>query len=75
MPLYEYICMDCRKHFDSLRPMKDADAPIHCNYCQSEKTARTISVFFAQSSGKVIAGGNGGGCASCGGGSCSTCSQ
>lgn len=73
MPLYEYICMDCRKHFDALRSMKDADQQIKCVYCNSENTSRTISVFFAQSGGKVLAGSNSGGCSSCAGGSCSTC--
>lgn len=72
MPIYEYICMDCGKQFETLRSMKEADAPIHCQKCEGEHTTRLVSVFFASSSGKVIAG-NGGGCAGCSGGSCSTC--
>lgn len=27
MPIYEYTCQDCGKHFETLRSMKDADAP------------------------------------------------
>jgi putative FmdB family regulatory protein len=73
MPLYEYICKECGYHFEVLRPIKDADKPIACRRCASETTERQISVFFAQSGGRVVAGGNGGGCAGCSGGSCSTC--
>ncbi len=73
MPLYEYLCQDCGSHFDALRSIKDADAPIHCKKCQGEHTSRQLSVFFAQSGGKVVAGNSGGGCAGCGGGSCASC--
>src|SRR3989304_9773978 len=67
MPIYEYVCLDCHKQFNELRPMSDADAPIACLDCEGEHTSRTISVFFAQSGGRVVAGGSSG-CASCGGG-------
>ncbi|MDD2694651.1 MAG: zinc ribbon domain-containing protein [Anaerolineales bacterium] len=73
MPIYEYICMDCKQKFDALRSMKDADAPIRCNHCQGEHTSRVLSVFFAQSDGKALAGASNGGCASCSGGSCASC--
>lgn len=72
MPIYEYICENCHQKFETLRSIKDADAPIACHYCQSQETHRVVSVFFAQSGGKVLAG-SGGGCGSCAGGSCSTC--
>lgn len=73
MPLYEYQCKDCGHRFDALRSIKDADQPIVCKQCESEHTERQISVFFAQSGGRVVAGSNGGGCAGCAGGSCSSC--
>lgn len=69
MPLYEYYCLDCRKLFDVLRPMSQADAPIRCQSCEGEKTRRTISLFAAQTtsaSGERTALGGGCGC----GGSC-----
>jgi len=68
VPLYEYFCSDCRNTFDALRPMDKADAPIMCQNCESRHTARMLSVFFARSEGKEIAG-TGGGCA-CGNGAC-----
>jgi putative FmdB family regulatory protein len=72
MPIYEYVCQDCQYKFETIRSMKDADAPINCEHCQSGKTSRAISLFSAQSGGHVIAGGNGG-CAGCSSGSCSSC--
>jgi putative FmdB family regulatory protein len=74
MPVYEYVCLDCRERFDALRPMAKADAPIACHACGSEHSSRTLSVFFAQSGGRTVAG-TAGGCASCGGGHCSTCAN
>ena len=72
MPIYEYVCLDCRERFELMRPMKDADAPIACRNCESQNTSRMLSVFFAQSGGRVVAGGNGG-CAGCSSTSCATC--
>jgi putative FmdB family regulatory protein len=73
MPLYEYQCKECGYQFDALRPIKDADKPIACKQCSSEHSQRQISIFFAQSAGRVVAGNNGGGCAGCSGGSCASC--
>ena len=74
MPLYEYVCQECGTRFDALRAIKDADQPIPCKLCQSTHTTRKLSVFFAQSGGKVVAGTSGGdSCGSCAGGNCSHC--
>jgi putative FmdB family regulatory protein len=75
MPIYEYICKDCGKRFEVIRSIKDADSPIACKSCQSDRTNRAVSVFYAQSGSQIIAGGNGGGCAGCSSGSCSTCNS
>jgi putative FmdB family regulatory protein len=67
MPLYEYFCSSCHTKFDALRPMSEADTPIKCEQCESPRTARVLSMFFASSNGKPIEGmSSGGGCA-CGG--------
>ncbi len=75
MPIYEYVCTDCGKRFEVLRSIKDADTPIPCRTCKSDHTQRAMSVFFAQSGTKIVAGGNGGGCAGCSSGSCSSCNS
>ena len=68
MPLYEYYCSHCRTRFEVLRAMKDADAPIACEHCQSKRTARVLSLFNASSGGRPVAGASAeaGGCG-CGG--------
>jgi hypothetical protein len=30
MPIYEYVCQDCEKTFETIRPMGQSDAPITC---------------------------------------------
>ena len=67
MPLYEYYCHDCRKMFNTLRSIQQADAPIRCYSCESEKTRRALSLFATQTSrGEVASPVSSGGC-SCGG--------
>jgi putative FmdB family regulatory protein len=75
MPIYEYLCKDCGRRFEMLRSIREADSPITCKSCQSLQTQRALSVFFAQSSSKTIAGGNSGGCSGCSSGSCSSCNN
>ena len=72
MPIYEYICLDCGEQFEIIRSMKDADAPLKCDFCDGDHTSRMLSLFNAQSGGRVVAGGNSG-CASCSSSSCATC--
>lgn len=74
MPVYEYVCQDCGTKFDALRSMREADAPIDCLHCHSAHTSRHLSVFFAKSGGKVVAGtSSSAGCGGCAGGSCASC--
>jgi putative FmdB family regulatory protein len=75
MPIYEYTCKECGNRFETLRSFKDADAPIPCLSCQSIKTQRAVSVFYAQSGSRIIAGSNTSGCAGCSSGSCSSCNS
>jgi putative FmdB family regulatory protein len=73
MPIYEYICQDCKHEFDLLRPMSQADAAMACNQCGGENIKRKISTFFAESGGKSVAGMSEPTCGSCGGGDCGHC--
>lgn len=72
MPLYEYVCLDCRTPFEALRRMAEADAPIVCQQCESEHTLRTLSVFSAHSNSKYTVSSSPSACAC--GGSCSCAS-
>lgn len=73
MPIYEYVCLDCGERFELIRSMKEADSPIACEACESQHTSRMLALFNAHSAGRVVAGSQSGGCASCSGGSCSCC--
>jgi len=33
MPIYEYICLDCKKEYEILRSFNEADKPVPCNEC------------------------------------------
>ena len=75
MPIYEYVCNDCGKRFEILRSIKEADSPIICNICWSNKTHRAVSVFYAQSGSRTIAGSGNSGCSGCSTSSCSSCNN
>src|SRR5258707_8368003 len=68
MPVYEYYCSHCHTKFEALRTMRQADDPIACESCESERTARVLSVFFAASGGQPLSGMAAGGGCGCGGG-------
>lgn len=72
MPIYEYICLDCKTETEILRSFNEADQSIDCDDCGGENVKRKLSVFYAQSGGSTISGA-GGGCSSCAGGNCSSC--
>jgi putative FmdB family regulatory protein len=72
MPIYEYICVDCQNRFEALRSLRDADAPIACQNCQSDHTLRAISVFYAHSDGRSVTQ-SVPSCSTCSSGACATC--
>jgi putative FmdB family regulatory protein len=45
MPLYEYICPECKDTFEALRPAPEADAPVACPTCRQLSTQRILSLF------------------------------
>jgi putative FmdB family regulatory protein len=45
MPLYEYFCPSCQRVFETLRPAKEADAPVSCPSCQQDSSQRILSLF------------------------------
>jgi len=73
MPIYEYICQDCKNEFEVIRPMSQADVPMACDQCGGENIKRKLSLFFAESGGKAVAGASVPACGSCAGGNCASC--
>ncbi|MBN2677718.1 MAG: zinc ribbon domain-containing protein [Anaerolineaceae bacterium] len=56
MPIYVYKCQACGHEIEIIRPMSDADKPVVCDNCKSNKTSRQLSTFNAQRGGKAISG-------------------
>jgi putative FmdB family regulatory protein len=68
MPIYEYRCGDCDRHFE--RYVTTTTAAASCPSCGSASVKRMLSLFAMKSDGGPVAStvpaGGGGGC--CGGG-------
>jgi putative FmdB family regulatory protein len=73
MPIYEYVCEACKNEFDLMRPMSEADSPAACEACGGRKLKRKLSLCYAQSDGKSVAGTSAPSCSGCAGGSCGSC--
>ena len=43
MPIYEYICKDCNKSFETLVASCGSLASVPCRHCGSANTRKTIS--------------------------------
>jgi len=71
MPIYEYKCQACESQFERIRSIKEADADLECEYCQSHNVKRGISLFNASSGGRALGGNSG--CSTCSSNLCSTC--
>jgi len=62
MPIYEYLCKDCGRHFEKIVPRYDSQAD--CGHCHSGNVEKQLSVF-------AVAGSSAGdvaeqGCGRCG---------
>jgi len=73
MPIYEYVCLECGQVFDEMRSFSQADAPIQCEACSSDHTSRKISLFYASSEGRSVAG-PASSCGTCSSTACGSCS-
>jgi putative FmdB family regulatory protein len=73
MPIYEYKCEGCGKHYEQIRRMTEADSNLECPDCRSSSVKRQLSSFAAHSGGGPQPGApTGGGCGmgACGSGRC-----
>ena len=59
MPIYEYICQDCERHFEAL--VMNARAP-ECPACHGARLTQQLSVFAVGASAPKASGG----CGACG---------
>jgi putative FmdB family regulatory protein len=53
MPVYEFVCRDCQKPFETIRPMAEATAAgVKCPACGSDRLDRIYSSVYAKTSKK-----------------------
>ncbi len=43
MPIYEYVCQDCKKEFEVLKMSIKAEASVQCPACQSTDIRKAMS--------------------------------
>jgi putative FmdB family regulatory protein len=63
MPIFEYICRDCDRHFETL---VTADRQPVCPGCQSQSLEKQFSVFAVSSSSSSGVSAGAGACGTCG---------
>jgi putative FmdB family regulatory protein len=66
MPIYEYVCKDCKQHFEVLTTSSGVTETVKCPGCQSLNVKKTISTsnFRMSSGGSSIPSGALSGCSS-----------
>ena len=53
MPVYDYICHDCNKPFETVLTLKEHDkAEVRCPKCNSRNVEQDVAEFFAVTSRK-----------------------
>lgn len=62
MPMYEFLCRECGKRFEELRPPRLETPGVTCPACSSKKVEKLLSSFAA---GTGASGKNEGGGSSC----------
>ncbi len=72
MPIYEFVCNDCKKCFDKLCAIKDDLTLIECEFCAGKNVKKKMSAF-ATSRDERDGGSLGSSCSSCSSKACSTC--
>jgi putative FmdB family regulatory protein len=77
MPIYEYVCNDCKTKFELMRPFSKSTEPAECPSCKSQarRILSRFACFTAGESGEMAPVGGGGGCAGCSSGSCASCNN
>ena len=63
MPIFEYLCKDCGRAFETIVPRYDS--PADCIHCNSENIEKQLSVFAVAGPSKYSAGLTAG-CGTCG---------
>ncbi len=52
MPIYEYVCLDCKKKFSEVRPISAYKKAVKCPKCNSQHVERRWSTVYVETSTK-----------------------
>jgi putative FmdB family regulatory protein len=53
MPVYEYVCLDCKRKFSEVKPITEYDPKaVNCPKCDSKKVERRLSNIYVDTSKK-----------------------
>jgi len=53
MPIYEYVCLDCKKQFSEIKPISEYDPKaVKCPKCDSKDVDRRWSTVYVETSKK-----------------------
>jgi putative FmdB family regulatory protein len=74
MPLYEYVCSQCKTRFELIRPISCSREAVTCPHCQA-KAERVPSSFasFSKDESGLITPTAGSSCAGCSASGCDSC--
>ena len=70
MPMYEFLCGNCEKDFETIVSSAQAVDLVECPECGSRKVHKKLSVFAKSSSGAAASASTFGGGFPAGGGGC-----
>jgi len=73
MPVYEFICEDCKHKFDGLYPMEIKVDEINCPKCNKKNVKKLFSAFAVRKEGEELSTPTSTACSSCSTKMCSTC--
>ena len=52
MPVYDYVCHDCNKTFETVLTLEEHEHEVKCPHCESENVEQEATAFFAVTSRK-----------------------
>jgi len=75
MPIYEYLCPECKLKFELLRPQAEANESASCPRCHNgaKRIFSSFASFSKSSEGTSTPIGGGSPCSTCSATSCATC--
>ncbi len=52
MPIYDYVCLTCKKEFEKVLTLTEHDQPVTCPHCGSKQVEQEPRAFYAVTASK-----------------------